>query len=348
MKYFIRSLLFLTLSLLFSSCYLIKNAYYLNNLYSSRRKIDDVLKDEKIPEKTKAKLRLVFEILTYAKQEGLNTDDKYSDYIDIGDRPISYIVEAAAVDELRQVTWWFPIVGNVPYLGYLEKSDRDEKAKSLKEKGFDIYESEAEAFSGLGWFRDPILSSYLNGSDASLSNLLFHELTHATVWIPGSVQFNENLASYVGDVLTIQFLESRKQTNELNAYLVKKADRERFSLWLQDLQSTLETLYKQRDKLLQKDILVQKKQIFDRFLGEKRPKFSNIDYIGRGSWNNAVVLAASLYISKAAEFAKARACLGNLNIALFLKKLKDSTKEKADPFHVLQNFCVKSGETNDK
>ncbi len=327
------------------ACYLINNAYYLNNLYNSRRKIDDMLNDRSTPQSTREKLLIVKEILAYAKKEGLNTEDKYQEYIEVGDRPLSYIVEAAEIDQLKQITWWFPVVGDVPYLGYLEKKERDEKAESLRLKGYDIYESEAEAFSGLGWLRDPILSSYLKGSTASLANLLFHELTHATLWIPGSVEFNENLASFVGDILTIKYLQSKSQLTELNSYSLRKSDREKFNSWLTELRKSLDNLYQKRGAIPRAELLVMKKEVFSSYLREKRPHFSSADYIGKDEWNNAVVLAASLYISKADKFAKAWACVGDLQVGQFLKKIKETNKSSSDPFQALESLCAVSGST---
>lgn len=348
MKWVIRLILITFLFFSLEACYLARNAYYFNNLYSSRRDIDEVLKDEKTPKQIKKKLLTARSILAYAKAEGLKEEGKYTEYIDVGNKPISYIVEAAEVDRLEQRTWWFPIVGTVPYLGYFEKEERDKKADSLRAEGLDIYESEAEAFSGLGWIRDPILSSYLRGSDASLANLLFHELTHATVWIPNHVEFNENLASYIADVLTIQYLESRKQVDELKSYSTRKADRETYTIWLAGLRASLEKLYSQRGSLTREVVLSRKKEVFSSFLGEKRPKFSSVDYIGKDAWNNAFVLAASLYISKAEEFERARACLGNIGVGLFLKKIGERCKKISDPFHALKSFCEKAGDENGK
>lgn len=344
MKWILRIILMPFLLFFLESCYLVKNAYQFTSLYNSRRDIDEVLKDEKVHEKTKKKLQQVRAILAYAKEEGLNTEDKYTQYIEVGDRPISYIVEAAEVDQLVNVMWWFPIVGSVPYLGYFEKEERDEKAKLLKEKGYDVYETEASAFSGLGWIRDPILSSYLSGTEASLANLLFHELTHATLWISGSADFNENLASYVADILTIQYLQSTKQVDELDNYYKKKADRELFSKWLEDLRKSLDELYSQRGVLLADQIKKRKQEVFSRFLKERRPKFKSVDYIGHETWNNAYVLGASLYVAKMDEFEKARACLGNIGIGPYLSKIKEESKNIDDPFKILKGFCVKSGE----
>ncbi len=320
-------------------CYLLKNAYYLTDLYSSRRKIQELLQDPATAPELHSKLLLVEDILAFAKSEGLNTENKYREYIDVGDRPISYLVEAAEVDQLKQVTWWFPIVGEVPYLGFMEKKERDEKARALKLKGYDVYETEAEAFSGLGWLPDPILSSYLNNSAASLANLLFHELTHATLWVPGSVEFNENLASFVGDVLTIRYLQSKKQMTELNHFFLRKSDREKFSIWLNALRESLASLYQNTEKHARAELLVRKKEIFATYLGPKRAKFSTADYIGKDEWNNAVVLATSLYVAKTESFAKALACVGDLQMGQFLLRIKDSNKKYNDPFKALDQLC---------
>lgn len=341
MRGIIRIFIVSFLSVILQSCYLIKNAYYFNNLYRSRRDIGEVIKDPKVSDKTKQGLKLVLEILEYANNQGLNTSDKYTQYIDVGDRPVSYLVEAAEADQLKQVTWWFPIVGEVPYLGYYEKKERDEKASLLSKEGYDVLTAEADAFSGLGWIRDPILSSYLEGGEASVANLLFHELTHATLWVPGSVVFNENFASYIADVLTIEFLEKRNRSEELAKYTIKKSDREIFEKWLHEIRNSLENLYSQRLKIDSKELFKKKAQIFNEFLTQKRPKFYRFDYIGKHEWNNAHVLGAALYVSKIKDFARAKSCLSPITVREFLKRVGEEVKTVKDPFEILNKFCKK-------
>lgn len=339
-----RLVFLLTVFVSLEGCYLLKNAYYLNSLYNSRRKIDEVLSDERTSPKVRQKLNLVLDILHYAQQEGLSTGGKYQDYVEVGDRPISYLVEAAEPDQLKQITWWFPIVGTVPYLGFFEKQDREKKAQELREKGYDIYETEAQAFSGLGWLKDPILSSYLRGSEASLANLLFHELTHATLWVPDQVEFNENLASYVGDFLTVKFLKNKNETTELTKYLAKKEDHEKYTAWLKGLRSSLEDLYVQRMNLSQEVLLRKKQDIFSVYLGEKRPKFAVADYIGQERWNNATVLGNSLYVASAGKFSKAHSCVKEaLTVGQFLKKVQEATEKHPNPFQALESLCVGEG-----
>ncbi len=340
-----RLFFFFTVFVSLEGCYLLKNAYYLNSLYNSRRKIEEVLSDKRTPPKVRQKLNLALEILNFAKNEGLSTGGKYQDYVEVGERPVSYLVEAAEPDQLKQLTWWFPIVGSVPYLGFFDKQDREKKARELREKGYDIYESEAQAFSGLGWLKDPILSSYLRGSEASLANLLFHELTHATLWVPDQVEFNENLASYVGDVLTIKFLETKNATLELKRYLAKKEDHEKFSAWLKGLRGSLEDLYTQRVNLSQEILLKKKQDIFSLYLGEKRPKFSVADYVGNERWNNAIVLGNSLYVASAEKFSKAHSCIkDSVTMGQFLKKIQEATVKYTNPFQAMDSLCFGVGE----
>src|SRR5690606_18969091 len=114
-------------------------------------------------------------------------------------------------DRLEFVTWWFPVVGSVPYIGYFDKADRDAKATELKQQGYDVSVGGAGAFSSLGWFEDPIFSSMLDRGPADTAHLFIHELTHRTLWIPGSTEFNENLAEYVSYRLTPQYLRKTKR-----------------------------------------------------------------------------------------------------------------------------------------
>lgn len=343
----IRDSLFFISVFCLQGCYLAKNAYHFGEMYNSRKNVDQILKDQSFAEETKEKLRLAIDILDYAESQGLSSKGQYREYIDIGDRPVSYIVQAAEWDALASVTWWFPIVGTVPYLGFFDKQDREKKSRSLKEQGYDVYESEASAFSALGWFKDPLLSSYLDSRTSSLAKLLFHELTHATVWISGSVDFNENLASYVGDFLTIQYLESRKHNEEIVYYQARKRDRRLFESWLKSLKKELKLLYSSRSMMTKEHLRNKKRKIFESFLVEKKPEFTVADYVGTDPWNNATVLASGVYFSYLDDFEKAHKCVGNLKIGVFLETIKEHSKNTKNPFDILKKLCMKDGAKDD-
>ena len=100
-------------------------------------------------------------------------------------------------------------MGTVPYRGYFDLKRAKKERDALEAKGYDTYLRSVSAYSTLGWFSDPVLSSMLHYRDADLASLVIHEMTHATVWIPGDINFNESLASFVGDAGAILFFKSK-------------------------------------------------------------------------------------------------------------------------------------------
>lgn len=203
------------------SCYVTKQAFWQNNLFNSRKEVRIALKDPNVSESEKTKLLYFQKVVAYAEQAGLFARGSYSHYIQNKDPVVSYTVQAAYKEKLEPLTYWFPIIGRVPYLGFFSKEERDEVAGQLKNDGFDIDKGGATAFSGLGWFEDPIYKSMLNSSLDGLSALVFHELTHKNLWFPGQSQFNEQLASFIEDHLNRLFLMDNGFKEPLERYQKK-------------------------------------------------------------------------------------------------------------------------------
>jgi predicted aminopeptidase len=121
------------------------------------------------------------------------------------------LVSAAYRDTLKPYTWWFPIVGRVPYKGYFDFSAAKRDAKNLANDGFDVYVRPSDAFSTLGFFNDPLLNTTLKGDTLSLANTVIHELTHNTFYASGQAPFNESFAMFVGARGAAAFFRSRGQ-----------------------------------------------------------------------------------------------------------------------------------------
>lgn len=329
-----------------SGCYVLRSGLHHNDLFNSRRPVEDVVADPETSDELRRGLAFVGRVLDFAAGAGLNTAGAYGYFIQNDRSVVSYLVQAAHPDQLKSVTWWFPVVGRVPYLGFFDEKERDAKAAELSAKGFDVDLGMAGAFSSLGWFDDPIFSSMLGRQEGDLAHLFLHELVHRTVWIPGSTAFNEQLAEYIAEVLTNEFLKKNDMSRELERYQAKRHDRRLFHAWLQGLRGALEELYARRGELPREAVLARKQDIFERYQTKPvKPAFRRVDYVAAGApWNNAAVLASTLYAPDAGRFARAHACVGtDASVAAFLAALAARTSEfkgVADPHVVLDGLCA--------
>jgi predicted aminopeptidase len=330
------------LSMIFlPSCYVSKQIWHHGILLSERKKVVEIIGDTQTSPTTRKKLLEVQKIIDYARLQGLNVENSYEYYIESPSPVVSYLVQAAYVDRLEFKTWWFPVVGEVPYLGFYDKSERDELARSLEEEGFDVKRGAAGAFSSLGWFQDPIFSSMLRRSEFSLAHLFFHELTHRTIWIPNSADFNENLAEFIGYILTRDYLHKGGKKQELAQYQTLIRDKNRFRFWLIELKNELKKIYA---KNIEKKIkLEEKKKIFMLFTqGSKKAQFEQFDFISEiDEWNNAVVLSSSMYSPDLKRFNIAFKCFENKTSAIndFLQALKKAVETDSDPYIALSKIC---------
>jgi len=336
----VRRLFLLFLSLPLAGCYTVRQALHQNDLFNSRRPVDEVVTDQTTSAKTREGLAEVKDVLHYAAVKGLNVEGAYGYYIDSGQPVVSYTVQAAYSDRLQFVTWWFPVIGRVPYLGFFEKSERDAKAAALRADGYDVAEGAAGAFSSLGWFDDPIFSSMLNRDQAALAHLFFHELTHRTLWVPGSTEFNENLAEYVATVMTEQYLKDLGRPAQLAKYEARRRDRARLFTWLKGLKGALTTLYAQAGQITPSVLLARKQAVYARYTrAPLKPTFERTDLVATETWNNASVLGEELYMPDFARFARARRCLGDAPVRAFLDELGRRSKTADSGFAALDSMC---------
>jgi predicted aminopeptidase len=141
----------------------------------------------------------------------LRTKDSFTTYSRLDHDTLVLLVSAAYRDTLKPYTWWFPIVGRVPYKGYFDFDAARRAAKDLAADGFDVYVRPSDAFSTLGFFNDPLLNTTLKGDSLDLANTVIHELTHNTFYASGQAPFNESFAMFVGARGAAAFFRSRGQ-----------------------------------------------------------------------------------------------------------------------------------------
>lgn len=329
------------------SCYLSRQALHYNHLINSRRHIAYLLQDQDLPEKTRHQLRLIQDLVRYATEsQGLNGEGSYRYYVESKGDAVSYLITAAYPDRLESRNWWFPFVGTVPYLGFFSEADRDAEGRLLAEEGYDVWAVNSAAFSGLGWIDDPVFSVMLKGDDRDLASVIFHELVHRSFWLKGHPLFNENLASYLEEWITVQYLaDSGLAEAELAAYQLAREERAEdqrlYQQWLRDLTKALNGLYGKAaaGAVGRSALFAEKDKIFRDFRASMRPAFRRVDYVGKEPWNNARVLASSLYSPDTERFARAHRCAGLLSAGAFLEKLQEQLDREADPFVALDRLC---------
>jgi len=154
----------------------------------------DLLATTQDPARRRA-LETLIDVRRFAADEGLHVGDSYRTVSETSASSTFHVVTAAYADRLEPFTWWYPIVGSIPYRGYFDMEPAEKFAASLREQGLDTLIVEASAYSTLGWFDDPLPSSVLDRGEYSVVVTVLHELTHQTFFAPGQVAFNESLAS---------------------------------------------------------------------------------------------------------------------------------------------------------
>ena len=216
------------------------------NIVWSAKPLDKFLDDKNYPDSLKSKIRIIKEIKQFAFDSlGIYPSKNYTKMFDQEGKPGMYVVTACDPFALNPYKWSFPIVGEFSYKGYFKKKKAIREAKRLKKEGYDTDIGEVNAWSTLGWFKDPVMSSMLKKNEGQLARLLIHELTHGTIFVKNDVQFNENLASFIGDKGAILFLEHKygKDSKEMEYYLEQLSDLQKIRAHMHRGASELKLFY---------------------------------------------------------------------------------------------------------
>ena len=159
------------------------------------RPIGELLAGGAVDPRLAPRLRQVVEIREFATRElALPANGSYRSYADIGRPFVVWNVFAAPELSLRLKRWCFPVAGCVTYRGYFERADAERLAQSLREQGWEVQVAGVPAYSTLGWFDDPVLSTFIHYPEGELARLIFHELAHQVVYVKDDTSFNESFA----------------------------------------------------------------------------------------------------------------------------------------------------------
>ncbi|MFH1350809.1 MAG: aminopeptidase [Pseudomonadota bacterium] len=263
--------------------------------------VEEALKTDTLNSVKKERLRLVAQIKDFGEKElGLKKTRNYQT-INLKS-PLSpiYVVSASPKDKLARITWWFPVVGRMPYLGFFDLDSAMVEKENLLQQDLDVATGRGDAYSTLGWFEDPVTLNLLHGSTVDLVETILHEMTHTTFYAKGQGEFNEGLAQLVGKFGTLFFFRERYgRTHPLTIEAQKSIEDERlFSSFLADLLSELQGLY--GSNISREEKLIKREHVFSSYrrrFRDMKSQFQTDHLLGfsKADLNNAYLMAIGLY-----------------------------------------------------
>ncbi len=308
-----------------------------------------VLDDPAVDPSVKEKIGLVLEAKAYGEEEiGLAETSNFLGFYQVEGPCLLYVVSACPKGRLESHRWWFPITGKVTTKGFFRHADALREKKRLEGKGLDVFVQGAQAYSTLGWFKDPVFSTMLAQDRAVLVNVVIHELTHATVFFKDQMDFNEQIAYFVGCQGAVDFWGVR--------FGPGSPDQERaqgimddgilFARFMRGVCRRLNDLYTQPLPLTFKleereNIFREVKQEFKRLREQFRTDF----YLGFEDvrLNNAVVLAMARYVANIEQIQNAYEALEKdlSKTVAFFKQLEN--EKVSDPEDYLSMWLKERG-----
>lgn len=304
-------------------------SYYLQashghlELIKSRKNIDRVVSSLKISPASKEKLHLVQQVTHFAEHDlGLPVGGAYSDYVEVDGPYVVWNVFASQRYSFENKQWCYPLLGCVSYKGFFDVNAATRYGKKLEQEGFDVYVGGVAAYSTLGWFDDPVLSTFLMREDYQLAALIFHELAHRVLYINGDTTFNESFASAVEQIALERWVEASSDPDLLTRYNNNKALNKAFVNFVLGWKGVLQKAYHERDN--REGFEKQKEQLYKQMRADYERFKARVGYNGYDDWvnndlNNAKINTVATYESRVPGFKKMYRQAGE-DMAVFLRQ----------------------------
>jgi len=275
------------------------------SLFSRSRPIEDWLGDPATTPELRGRLLKARSIREFASRTlALPDNGSYHSYAQLDQPYVVWNVYAASEFAVEAKQECFPFAGCVSYRGFFSESEAKRHAEELRKQGYDVYVGGVVAYSTLGWFDDPLLSTFIGFSDTQLARLVFHELAHQKVYAKNDTAFNESFAVTVEEEGVRRWLEAEGRGAELEAFRSAQVRKREFASRVKQTRERLAAIYKAGGS--RETLAEQKRGEFDRL----RAAYPGVV---PAEPNNAFLVSIALYTEMVPSFERLlAACKGDL------------------------------------
>jgi predicted aminopeptidase len=268
-------------------------------ILARREPISHLAQDTTAPDSLRAMAGLVLDVRAYAADLGLEAKETYTTYSDVGRDTLLLVLTASPRNCICPVTWHFPIVGRIPYKGFFDFAAARRAATKYANEGMDVYLRPSPAFSTLGWFNDPLLSTAVTSDSMEMAETVFHEIAHNSLWVKGATDFNESFAQWVGYNASELFFRSRGDSLQARRARERWGDEEVLGDYYARLIQRLDSLYARHLPLVANDsgravIAAWSQDTLERVIGDELKTY-RIGHYPERPINNAALVGILLY-----------------------------------------------------
>lgn len=325
--------------------YYMKSAMSQISILAKRQSIERALSSDSLTESEKNKIRLAQQVREFAKSQlDLDISGNFSSFVQLGRPYVTYVVSASPPWKLENYEWDYLIVGKMPYKGFTSLEDANEEAELLQKKDLETYVRGVSAYSTLGWFKDPILSSMLKYSDWDFVDTIIHETVHSNIYIKNNADFNEQLAVFLGEKgMELFYLHKEgPQSETLQKAKAEAADSKIFRKFMSAEFKKMEGFYNQIPPDFRTDEIKQSyfHDLKKNFEKDVKPKLktNSYDLFFEKDLNNAKIMLYATYNKDLSDFEDLYYLVGH-DFKAFMNEIKKLEKSK-DPSADLKKMTL--------
>ena len=302
-----------------------------------RQPISEIVADPESPGFLSERLKFIIAVREFAKTElQLPVNNHYLTYVDLERSYVAWNVFAAPEFSLEPKTWCYPFVGCAAYRGYFSEANALQYADTLRKQGYDVYVGGVTAYSTLGWFNDPVLSTFIRLSEAHSAALIFHELAHQVLYVPDDTVFNESFATFVEQEALLRWQQASGSSRIYSEYLSHYHRQQQFVRLIMQYRQSLEVLYQTNLSPFEKR--EKKASIFSELRNEfNHLKTRRIELSAYDDWmnrpmSNAKISSVVAYHDFVPAFRKLFA-RNNMDLSRFYTACRQLAKKSKDKRH---------------